>query len=228
MESKKFTRSSFLKKKLLGPKLLIFASGTKDGGGSGFQKLCEATRTGVLDAEIVGVVSNHENGGVKQKADAFGIQFIYSPKGRTKEDYQRIAKDTGAEFIALSGWLGFVEGLPADKTFNIHPAWLPSKFGGEGYFGHHIHEAVMEAYKKGERVKAGITMHFVTPKYDDDTGIFFRREVEILPDDTADTLFARINALEHHWQPIITNRVVNGEISWDGMNPESMRGADIE
>ena len=210
------------------PKLLIFASGTKDGGGSGFQKLCEATKTGVLDADIVGVVSNHEDGGVKQKADAFGIKFIYSPKGRTKEDYQRIVKETGADYIALSGWLGLVEGLPADRTFNIHPVWYPSRFGGKGFYGHHIHEAVIEAYKKGELTHTGITMHFVTDIYDDTKGIFFRRKVEILPDDTPDTLFARVNALEHHWQPIITNRVVNGEISWDGVNPESMKGADIE
>ncbi|MDB5204896.1 MAG: phosphoribosylglycinamide formyltransferase, phosphoribosylglycinamide formyltransferase 1 [Candidatus Taylorbacteria bacterium] len=210
------------------PKLLIFASGSKDGGGSGFQKLCEASQNGVLSAEIVGVVSNHENGGVKAKAAKFNIPFIYSPKGRAAEDYKRIYKETGADFVALSGWLGFVEGLPPEKTFNIHPAFLPSQFGGTGFYGHHIHEAVIDAYKKGELTYTGVTMHFVTDTYDDPNAIFFRRKVEILPDDTAETLFARVNALEHKWQPIITNRIVNGEISWDGKNPESMRGADIE
>lgn len=210
------------------PRLLIFASGSKDGGGSGFQKLCESTKTGVLNAEIVAVVSNHENGGVRTKADKLGVPFIYSPKGRTALDYQKIVSDTEADFIALSGWLGLVEGLPANKTFNIHPAFLPSEFGGTGFYGHHIHEAVIDAYKKGELTHTGITMHFVTDIYDDTAGIFFRRRVDILPDDTPETLFARVNALEHEWQPIITNRVVNGEISWDGKNPESMKGADIE
>ncbi|MES2408958.1 MAG: formyltransferase family protein [Patescibacteria group bacterium] len=210
------------------PRLLIFASGTKDGGGSGFQKLCEATQNGALNAEIVGVVSNHENGGVRAKADKFGVPFIYSPKGRTALDYKRMVRDTEADFISLSGWLGLVEGLDPAKTFNIHPVWYPSKFGGKGFYGHHIHEAVIDAYKKGELTHTGITMHFVTDIYDDTAGIFFRRQVDILPDDTPETLFARVNTLEHEWQPIITNRVVNGEISWDGKNPDSMRGADIE
>lgn len=210
------------------PRLLIFASGSKDSGGGGFEKLVESTKTGVLNAEIVAVVSNHENGGVKARAERLDIQFIHSPKGRTREDYQKIVKDTEADFIALSGWVSLVEGLDPKNTFNIHPVWYPSKFGGKGFYGHHIHEAVMDAYKKGEITHTGITMHFVTDIYDDTAGIFFRRRVEILPDDTPETLFARVNALEHEWQPIITNRVVNGEISWDGKNPESMSGADIE
>ncbi len=172
------------------PKLLIFASGSKDGGGSGFQKLYEASQNGVLNADIVAVVSNHENGGVRAKADKFGVHFIYSPKGRTAEDYKRIVAETGADFVALSGWLGFVEGLDPKKTFNIHPTWLPSNFGGTGFYGHSIHEAVIEAYKKDKNVHTGITMHFVTDIYDDPNAIFFRRKVDILPVDPPETLFA--------------------------------------
>lgn len=210
------------------PKLIIFASGTKDGGGSGFENLYNATKSGILKADIVAVVSNHEFGGVREKADRLKVPFICSPKGRTKEDYQRIVKESGAEFVALSGWLGFVEGLPSNRTFNIHPAYLPSPFGGKGFWGHHVHEAVLDEYKKGNITHAGITMHFVTDIYDDPNAIFFRRKFEVLPDDTPETLAKRVNELEHKWQPIITNKVVNGEISWDGVNPESMKGADTE
>ncbi len=210
------------------PKLLIFASGSKDGGGSGFENLWNASRIGVLQAEIVAVVSNHENGGVRRRADKLGVKFIYSPKPRTAEDYKRIVNETEADFIALSGWLGFVEGLPTDRTFNIHPAYLPSPFGGQGFWGHHVHEASLEAFKKGEITHTGVTMHFVTPIYDDHKGIFFRRKVEILPDDTPDTLSKRVNEMEHKWQSIITNKVVQGEISWDGVNSESLKGADID
>ncbi len=71
-------------------------------------------------------------------------------------------------------------------------------------------------------------MHFVTDIYDDTAGIFFRRRVDILPDDTPETLFARVNKLEHEWQPVITNRVVNGEISWSGIKGEPILGIDIE
>jgi phosphoribosylglycinamide formyltransferase-1 len=209
------------------PKLIVFASGSKDGGGSGFEKLIENMRAGVLNVDIVAVVSNHEHGGVRERADRLGIPFIYSPKGRTAEDYKRIVKDSGAEFTALSGWLGFVEGLDPKTTFNIHPAWLPSPFGGAGFYGHLVHEAVLAAYKRGEVSHAGVSMHFVTPLYDEGA-VFFRRKVPIMPDDTPETLAKRVNEMEHKWQSIITNKVVNGEISWDGLDPGSLKGADLD
>ncbi len=209
------------------PKIVVFASGSKDGGGSGFEKLVENMRSGVLNADIVGVVSNHEHGGVRERADRLGIPFVYSPKGRTAEDYKKIMRDTGAEWAALSGWLGLVEGLDPRTTFNIHPAWLPSPFGGTGYYGHHVHEAVIEAYKKGEVSHAGISMHFVTPVYDEGA-VFFRRSVPILPDDTPETLAKRVNDMEHKWQSVITSLVVNGKISWNGHDPSSLLGADLD
>ncbi|MDE1874627.1 MAG: hypothetical protein KGI79_01685 [Patescibacteria group bacterium] len=210
------------------PKLLVFASGTKDGGGSGFQKLVEASRSGILGADIVAVVSNHEHGGVRRRADSLGIPFVHSPKGRTADDYRRIARETAADFVALSGWLGFVEGLDPRVTFNIHPALLPSPFGGRGYHGHHVHEAVIAAYKRGEISHTGVTMHFATDRYGDGEAIFFRRRVEIAPDDTPDTIAKKVNEVEHRWQAIITDRVVQGEISWDGKDSATIKGIDIE
>lgn len=209
------------------PKLIVFASGSATGGGSGFEKLVENMRAGILNADIVAVVSNHEHGGVRERADRLDIPFIYSPKGRTKDDYQRMLRETGAEYSTLSGWLGFVEGLDPAKTFNIHPAYLPSPFGGTGFYGHHVHEAVLEAYKRGEVTHTGVSMHFVTPIYDNGA-VFFRRKVAILPDDTPDTLAKRVNEMEHKWQSITTNKVVNGKISWDGKDPETLVGADLE
>jgi phosphoribosylglycinamide formyltransferase-1 len=69
-------------------------------------------------------------------------------------------------------------------------------------------------------------MHFVTEKFDEGP-LFFSQSVEILPDDTADTLAARVLEAEHKWQPIITNKVLCGEISWDGKDPKSLCGAII-
>ena len=68
--------------------LLVFASGDKDGGGSGFKKLVEAMKTGILQANIVGVVSNHATGGVYKKALELGADIVvmlhpdyqYTPK----------------------------------------------------------------------------------------------------------------------------------------------------
>ncbi len=207
-------------------KLLIFSSGTKEGGGSGFENLVNASRNGILNAEIVGVVSNHENGGVRQRADRLGVKFIHFPSPCTADGYQRIARETGAEYFALSGWLKLVSGLDPQTSFNsktvfnIHPGPLP-KFGGAGMYGHHVHEAVVEAYKRGEVTHSAVSMHFVTEKYDEGPMIL-DYPVEVLPDDTGETLGKRVNEAEHKVQPVITNLVVDGAIHWNGVNRESL------
>ena len=206
------------------PKLIIFSSGTKTGGGSGFENLVKAQKSGILSAKIVAVVSNHAEGGVREKADRLGVPFILFSGPYDANEYQRIVKETGAEWVGLSGWLKLVSGLDSSHTFNIHPGPLP-KFGGKGMYGHYVHEAVMEAYKRGEVTHGAVTMHFVTPVYDEGP-VFFRFPVEILPNDTAETLGLRVNNAEHEWQPKITNMVVNGEISWDGENPKSLHVPD--
>ncbi len=207
----------------MGKKLLIFASGTKVGGGSGFRKLCEAMEAGLLRAEIVAVVSNHKHGGVAAIAKEFGIPFIHmSSETWSAEEYRKIVSDTGAEFVALSGWLKMVRGLDPQTTFNIHPGLLP-RFGGKGMYGHYVHEAAMLAYRAGEITHSGLTMHFVTEKYDDGPTVL-QVLVEIFPDDTPETLGARVNAQEHIWQWKVTDMIINGEIYWDGKNPDSVVG----
>jgi folate-dependent phosphoribosylglycinamide formyltransferase PurN len=218
-------------------KIIVFASGTKDGGGSGFENLVMASRDGRLSGEIVAVVSNHQNGGVRQRADRLGVPFVYFPAQKpvegengpigsefgTAENYKKIVGD--ADLVCLSGWLKLVTGLDPRKTINIHPGPLPS-FGGAGMYGHHVHEAVMEAYHRGEVTHSAVSMHFVTEKYDEGP-LFFSQSVPILQGDTADTLAARVLEVEHKWQPIVTDKVLRGEISWDGKNPESLKGQMI-
>ncbi len=210
------------------PNLLIFASGDREGGGSGLEKLVEAINDGTLHANPVAVVSNHEFGGVRKRADRLGIRFIYSPKGRTAEDYKRIIEETQADYVALSGWLGHIEGHDPSKTINIHPAYMPSKYHGKGFYGHHVHEAVLADYKAGLVQHHGVTMHYATDIYDDPSTIIFRTKVEIKPDDTVGSLAARVNAVEHLWQAKITNMVLTGQITWDGVKGSPVKGAVIE
>ncbi|NIM46602.1 MAG: phosphoribosylglycinamide formyltransferase [Candidatus Aenigmarchaeota archaeon] len=201
-------------------RLLIFASGTKDGGGSGFQELVENSRTGILNAEIVAVVSNHPEGGVKKRADKLKIPFVYFPGPFEGRDYQKIVTDYKTDFIALSGWLKHVKGIDPTWTINIHPGPLP-RFGGSGMYGHYVHEAVIKAFKKGEIKYSAVTMHFVTRKYDEGP-IFFQYPVLIREEDTVEILAERVNKIEHGWQSFITNLVVSGQIKWDGKNSNSL------
>ncbi len=200
------------------PKLIIFSSGSKTGGGSGFENLVNASRNQILDAEIVAVVSQHENGGVRERADRLGIPFVHFTSPWTAERYQEIVK--GAEFVALSGWLKLVTGLDPRTTFNIHPGPLP-KFGGEGMYGHRVHEAVIGAYRRGEVTHSAVTMHFVTEEYDKGP-VFLSVPIEIRIDETAETLAFRVNQAEHKYQPIATNDVLSGKIRWDGKDPKSL------
>lgn len=196
-------------------KILVFNSG----GGSGFQELVENTRTGILDAEIVGLITNNVNYGCVQRAKTLGIDYI-AMKSFEEKDYKHIMDMFSPDFVALSGWLKLTKGLDPRTTINIHPGPLYG-FGGPGMYGHHVHEAVIKAYKEGWIIHSEVCMHFVTEAYDQGP-VFFRYPVLIRPDDDADSLGARVNKIEHGWQSFVTNLVVNGYIYWDGKHPQSL------
>ena len=201
------------------PKIIVFASGAKDGGGTGFKNLVVKSRenNSEINYEIVAVVSNYENGGVKKIADELGIKFIYFKKPFSAEKYIEIVKNSGADWVALSGWLKLTKGLDSKTTFNIHPGKLP-EFGGDGMYGIYVHRAIIEA---GARWTA-VTMHFVTDIYDDGP-IFFQFPINVKKDDTPESLGKRVNLYEHKFQPLITSMVVNGEISWDGKDANTLK-----
>ncbi len=202
-------------------KILVFASGSKDGGGSGFKELVEHTRTGLLPAEIVAVVSSQPEGGVFQIAKNLKVSFEYFPGLYEAEEYQKLVAKYQPDLIALSGWLKLTKGLNPAKTINIHPGPLP-RFGGQGMYGHFVHKAVMEAYKKGEVTASAVSMHFVTDEYDQGP-LFFHYPVLIRPEDDAESLAKRVNEKERAWQWWATKLVLEDQISWDGQNPGSLK-----
>lgn len=201
-------------------RIVIFTSGDEKGGGSGFRKLAESSLTGILNAEIAAVVSNHPGGGVKKTADIFGINFVYFPGPWGKDGYQRIIEKYNPDLVALSGWIKRVKGLDPKKTINIHPGPLPD-FGGKGMHGHNVHERIYEAYTWGDIKCSAVSMHFVTAKYDAGP-IFFSYPVLIGPEYDAARIGLEVNKIEHGWQSYITNLVLEGKIYWDGLNPESL------
>lgn len=211
--------------------MIVFASGGagKEEGGSGFLKLVEETKDGgVLKGEIVTVVSNHARGGVFYKARGAEITFRHSPMGRTKEDYQTLIEESGAKWVLLSGWLGRISGHDPKRTINIHPALDLDKFGGKGYHGHHVHEAVWAAFLRGEVTHTGVSMHFADNEYDSSKLIFFQRRIPISKAfKDAKGLGRVVNVVEHLWQAEITNRVIHEKIKWDGKDPRTIVGKDI-
>lgn len=97
--------------------------------------------------------------------------------------------------IVLAGWLtvlgGNIISEYSNRIVNLHPALLP-KFGGEGMWGHHVHEAVLAAGEK----ESGCTVHLVDAGCD--TGkILVQKKVPVMSEDTPDSLYARIAPEEH-------------------------------
>jgi phosphoribosylglycinamide formyltransferase-1 len=198
------------------PSILVFASGTKTGGGSGFETLVTASRTGppVLDTWICGVVTNHFDGGVWRRAQALGIPAAYWAGPYAAHGYRNFVRYFDADYVMLSGWLKLVSGLDPARTINIHPGPLP-RFGGPNLYGHHVHEAVMAAYHRGEITHSAVTMHFVDEVYDRGP-VFFALPVPIEPEDTPETLAARVNRGEHEWQPRVLNYMAHGQVRLAG------------
>lgn len=208
------------------PKLLVFASGSESGGGSGFANLVKHARSPwrQLSCDIVAVVSNHEHGGVSEYARKLDIPFVYFKGPWNKNEYQSIVSQTGAEWVALSGWLRHTSGLDPTRTFNIHPAplsLLGGRFGGEGMYGTHVHRAVHAALQNNEITHSGVSMHFVTEEFDEGP-VFFEYEVPLNKKMSVKAIQKKVNQAEHHWQPRITNMVIHGKISWDGSDPTSL------
>lgn len=104
-------------------------------------------------------------------------------------------RDFGAQVIVQAGWLTVLSGPILeeykDKIINLHPALLP-KFGGVGMWGHHVHEAVLAAGEK----ESGCTIHLVSSECDGGK-ILIQKKVPVMPDDTPDSLYARIAPHEH-------------------------------
>ena len=101
-----------------------------------------------------------------------------------------ICKENDIELIVQAGWLTVLSGSIIneykDKIINLHPALLP-KFGGVGMWGHHVHEAVLNA----KETESGCTVHFADGGCD--TGkILVQKTVPVLDDDTVDSLYERI------------------------------------
>lgn len=194
------------------PSILVFASGSKTGGGSGFETMVRAARARPprLDAWICAVITNHFAGGVWQRANALGIPAEYWAGPYLAQGYRNFVRYFQADYIMLSGWLKLVAGLDPARTINIHPGPLP-RFGGPQLYGHYVHEAVLAAYHRGEITHSAVTMHFVDERYDRGP-IFFALPVPIEPDDTPESLAAKVNRAEHEWQPRVLNYVVQGQV----------------
>ncbi len=188
------------------------------GNGMTLQNLHDLSVAGKLPVQIVLVVAN--------KPDAFGLErakkinvpaHVISRKdaGSLEEFSRRIFEKCRAakvDLVVLGGFLTLVQ-VPDDflgRVMNIHPALIPA-FCGKGFYGHHVHEAVLEA---GVKV-TGCTVHFADNQYDHGP-IILQRPVQVQEDDTPKTLAARVFAEECRAYPEAIRLFAEGRLKIDG------------
>jgi phosphoribosylglycinamide formyltransferase-1 len=172
--------------------LAVLVSGT----GRHLENLAElaADPAGDLDARVGVVVSNRAGVGALERAERLGLrsEVMAGEPGETDEAYGRrvfdVIREVGADTVVLAGFLKklWIPDDFAGRVLNIHPSLLPA-FGGKGYYGMHVHRAVLE---RGCQV-TGCTVHLVDEVYDNGP-ILLQRWCAVEPGDTAEALAGRV------------------------------------
>lgn len=199
---------------MIRPNIVVFATGGKwpNEWWSGFKELKFREIIWSLEAKIVAVVSSHQKGWVFSKAAAAWVPFIHMEKPFSAHKYWKIVQKTQADMIALSWRINHVEGIDPTKCINIHPGPL-GKYGGKWMYGHHVHEKIYQDFKAKKIKRTCVTMHFVTPIYDDPQGLIFQHPIELEENDTPETIAKKVNKVEHQRQRYVTNLVAKKEIT---------------
>lgn len=178
-------------------KLGIMASGN----GSNFEAVAQAIKDGELAAKIQVLIYNNTSAKAAVRAEDWGVPSIFLDhrKYKNREEFDgeivQTLRQYDVEWVIMAGWMRLVtpiliDAFP-DKIINIHPSLLPS-FKGVN--------AVEQALAAGVKI-AGCTVHLVCLEMDSGA-ILMQAAVPVLPDDTPETLHARIQVEEHRILPI--------------------------
>jgi formyltetrahydrofolate-dependent phosphoribosylglycinamide formyltransferase len=158
--------------------------------------IADACADGRIGAQVGVVVVPKSGLALEGRAVSAGLPVVkveYEPKLTYG---QRLAAALAeCDLVCLAGYLRLlpIEVLRAfpDRVLNIHPALLPA-FGGRGMYGMRVHEAVVAAGVP----ESGCTVHVVNECYDEGR-ILVQRRVPVIPDDSPETLAARVLVQEH-------------------------------
>lgn len=167
------------------PRLGVLLSGS----GRTLQNFIDRIMDGRLKASIGGVGSDRDDAFGLQRALEHGLEARHL---REPSEIWSWLQEIGCDLVVLAGYLRLLPIDPEfhDRVLNIHPSLLP-KFGGKGMHGDHVHQAVLAA---GE-LETGCTVHLCNERYDDGR-VLLQARVPVLPNDTAQTLAARVFAAE--------------------------------
>ena len=178
-------------------RVAIFASGN----GTNFEVLTKHFQAGDIPGELALLFCNHPDAPVMKRAERLGVPAVSftvkscGGKQAYEEKVLSVLKERKIDFIALAGYLRVVGPTILDhydhRIVNLHPAWLPEYPGLD---------SIARAFND-HRTQTGVTVHYIDADLDAGPTIA-QCHVPILPDDTVDSLEARVHATEHQLYPL--------------------------
>ena len=169
------------------------------GEGTTLEGLAEMVAGGHLPARVALVVADRPHAPAIERARLRGLPTLVLPThGVDPEEWgQRLTRELEAQGTELVVLAGFLSILPASwvarwrgRAINLHPSLLP-RYGGPGMYGRRVLEAVLAAHER----TTGATVHLVTSDVDRGPALAQER-IPVVPDDTVETLRARLHPVE--------------------------------
>lgn len=183
--------------------IAIFASGS----GTNAENIISYF-SGDPSVQVKLVLTNREDAYVLKRAQKLEVPGIIFSASELREGSKvdEILADNKIDYIILAGFLLKVPDSIVSKfrgrIINVHPALLP-KFGGKGMYGHKVHQAVIDSLEK----ESGITIHLVDEVYDNGETLF-QAKCKLEPDESAETLAAKIHQLEKEHFPKVIDEYI--------------------
>lgn len=196
--------------------------------GTTFGAVLERIRDGSLKAQCLGLITDRADRGCIDKARSANIPVVIVHKNpdESREEYDKRLHTALQEFssttnqpitnnqqlvLACMGWMWifspwFINQWKG-RILNVHPALLP-KHGGAGMYGHHVHEAVLDA----KETESGATIHVMDEGVD--TGkILLQKTCAVTQDDTAESLAKKVQDIEKEIYPKALQMIEEGKIN---------------
>ena len=199
------------------------------GRGSNFLAILNAVQRGAVpDVRLRVVISNNSNAGILEIARANKIPAVHLSQKLFPGESEFVdallveLRRHEVDFIVLAGYMKRLHRRVIaeyrNRIINIHPALLP-KYGGTGMYGMRVHEAVVT---HGDRV-SGATVHLVDEEFDRGA-IVLQKQVALEPEDTPETVAAKVLVVEHEIYPAALRLFAEGkiEVTKDGVTVHSL------
>lgn len=194
-------------------RIAVLASGS----GTNAERLMQHVQDRI-DMQVERVYSNLASAGVHDRAERLNVpSHVFSKSELASGELLKRLLDDGIDFVVLAGFLLQVPEAMAShfsgRMVNLHPALLPL-FGGKGMYGAHVHQAVQQAVLHDGLRQTGITLHWVTPAYDEGA-VFFQASAPLTLDDNASSIVDIISELECKYFALEVERAIESCFSLD-------------